>query len=165
MEPNDVAVPWAGVEPNKVVDPIADELGAPKREEVPDPNAGVDDPKMDVVGADVDPKGDDVVVLPNGEELNAGVDVVPKPVAPKPAGFGANGFDCTLDEKGFEAVCPKVDEEPKGLDCGADAPKPIPTADWPAGLGPPEYKALRKKQHQYLAGKMKEQQSQPGSTS
>lgn len=130
VEPNAVAVPWVGVEPNRDVDPTADELGAPKGEgEVADPNAGVEDPKMFVVGADVDPKGEDVVVLPNGEEPNAGVDVVPKPVAPKPAGFGANGFDCTVDENGFEAVCPKVDEEPKGLDCGVDAPKPIPTVD------------------------------------
>ena len=102
VEPSGLAIPCVGVEPNRDVDPIPDELGVPKREEeVLDPNAGVDDVKID----DVDPKAEGV-----GVPANFGADEDPKPVVPKPEGFEANGFDGTDAENEFADDCPNVKE-------------------------------------------------------
>lgn len=140
VEPNAVVAPWAGVEPNIDVDPIAEELPVLKREgEVPEPKVWPDVPKREGVAAGVDPKAEGVVIEPKGEDPNAEVDVVPKV-----AGFEANGFCCTDDENGFDDVCPNVGV-PKGLDgvgAGVDMPKFMPGVDWPAGAGPPEVQRI-----------------------
>lgn len=79
---------------------------------MPDPNAGVDPPKMVDVGVGVDPKAEGVVIEPKGEEPN--VEVV---VAPNTEGFAPNGFDCAGAgvPKGLDVGCPNVDVA-KGLD-------------------------------------------------
>lgn len=103
-EPNAGAVPCAGVEPkSEGVDPKPDELDAPKRDgDELAPNAGVDDaPNIEGVADEVDPKGLDVDDAPKGDELNAGVDELPKPELPKAGVLGANGFEDVEVEKGL----------------------------------------------------------------
>lgn len=103
-EPNAGAVPGAEVEP-KIEDdePKPDEPDAPKGDgEELAPNAGVDDaPNIEGVADEVDPNGLDVDEAPKGDELNAGVDEVPKPELPKAGVFGANGFEDVEVENGL----------------------------------------------------------------
>lgn len=70
-------VPCADDAPKIDCVPKADELAGLKEGAVLTENAGVDPNKEEVVD-DVEPKGLDVFVVPNGEEPNAEVVVVPK---------------------------------------------------------------------------------------